>query len=60
MKVVPRDFSYSDIGVDAAVELARAGNTYARHHLARFVRRVPDSPEGHRADQLLRELDKND
>ena len=60
MTVVPRDLSYSDSGFDEAIELARAGNSYARHHLARFVRRVPDSPEGRRADQLLREIDKHD
>jgi hypothetical protein len=51
---------YSDSGFDEAIELARAGNSYARHHLARLVRRVPDSPEGRRADQLLREIDKHD
>ena len=46
MTVVPRDSSYSDSGFDEAIELAQAGNSYARHHLARLVRRVPDSPGG--------------
>ena len=54
--VVPRDFSYSDKGFEEAIEMARSGNPHARHHLERFVRRVPDSPEGQRAARLLGEI----
>ena len=64
MRMAVYELVYSQIPapvvIDEAIELARAGNSYARHHLARFVRRVPDSPEGRRADQLLREIDKHD
>ncbi|MEE2990388.1 MAG: phytanoyl-CoA dioxygenase family protein [Planctomycetota bacterium] len=54
--IVPRDSSYSDQGFDEAIEMARSGNPHARHHLERFVCRIPDSPEGQRAAQLLREI----
>ena len=54
--VVSRDFSYADRGFDEAIELARTGNPHVRHHLERFVRRVPDSPEGQRAAQFLSEF----
>ena len=57
VKVVPRDFSYSNKGFDEAIEMARSGNPHARHHLERFIRRVPDSPEGQRAARLLGEID---
>tara|TARA_B100000809_G_scaffold229825_1_gene243717 strand:+ start:1536 stop:2579 length:1044 start_codon:yes stop_codon:yes gene_type:complete len=55
--VIPRDFSFSDRGFDEAIEMARSGNRHARHHLERFVRRVPDSPDGRRAAELLGEID---
>ena len=55
--VIPRDFSFSDRGFDEAIEMARSGNRHARHHLERFVRRVPDSPDGRRAAKLLGEID---
>lgn len=55
--VIPRDFSFSDRGFDEAIEMARSGNRHALHHLERFVRRVPDSPDGRRAAELLGEID---
>lgn len=57
IKVVARDLSYTNGGFDEAIELARSGNSHARHHLERFIRRAPDSPEARRADQLLMKID---
>ena len=53
--VVPRDLSYLDKGFDEAVSLARKGDAHARHYLARFLRRDPDSPQAKVAESVLKE-----
>lgn len=57
LEIIPRDFSFSDKGFGEAADLAQAGNEHAQHHLRRFVKRAPDSPEGQRAAQILSQLD---
>ena len=54
--VVPRDASYSNHGFDEAMELARAGDRKAKHHLERISRRDPDSEQGRRASAVLADL----
>jgi hypothetical protein len=53
--VVPRDLSYLDKGFDEAVDLAKAGDPHARHFLARFLKRDPESPQARIAETVLEE-----
>ena len=60
LTVIPRDLSFANQGFDEAIEMARSGDSHAMHHISRFIRRAPDSPEGQRAAQLLAEMDSSD
>lgn len=51
--VVPRDLSYMERGFDEAVARARSGDTHARHYLARFIKRDPESPQAKVAQAVL-------
>ncbi len=51
--VVPRDMSYLDRGFEEAVEQAKAGDPHARHYLARFVKRDPESEQARAAARVL-------
>jgi hypothetical protein len=53
--VVPRDLSYLDKGFDEAVDLAKAGDPHARHFLARFLKRDPESSQARIAETVLEE-----
>ena len=51
--IVPRDLSYLDKGFEEAVARARDGDAHARHYLARFLKRDPDSEQGRLAAAVL-------
>ena len=53
LKVIPKDWSFSNKGFEEACELARNGNEEAAHHLARQVKRAPNTEQARIARKIL-------
>jgi hypothetical protein len=55
LKVLPKNESWGARGFEEALALARRGDPGAQHHLARLVKRNPDSEQGRAAAAALGE-----
>ena len=51
--IVPRDMAFLDKGFEEAVNLAKGGDAHARHYLARFIKRDPESEQARAAREVL-------
>ena len=56
LRVVPRDFSYSNTGFREALDLARIGDEKAKIHLSRIIKRDPTAEQAQRATAVLQDL----
>ncbi|NKB66949.1 MAG: phytanoyl-CoA dioxygenase [Candidatus Latescibacteria bacterium] len=57
LEVVERNRQWGQQSFREALDQAREGDSDAQYHLRRIVDRVPDSPEGQAAQQVLAQLD---
>ena len=56
LRVVPRDFSYSNTGFQEALDLARVGDERAKIHLSRIIKGDPTAEQTQRATAVLQDL----
>ena len=56
LRVVPRDFSYSNTGFQEALDLARIGDERAKIHLSRTIKRDPTAEQAQRPIAVLQDL----
>ena len=56
LRVVPRDFSYSNTGFQEALDLARVGDERAKIHLSRIIKGDPTAEQAQRATAVLQDL----